>query len=329
VTFYDGSTSLGTAGLSNGTASISTSGLTVGSHNITAVYAGNTTYASSTSNTIVQKVRGKTTITWPYKPSPCNWGQPCTFKVQLGWQGSGNPTGYVTFYDGSNSLGNCNLSSDGSASFSIGNLGIGNHNITVVYSGDDNNDGSTSGAVTQTVNATSTATSLSSSFSTSVFGQSVTFTANVTPNTATGTVTFKDGSKSLGTATVSNGSASFSLNTLAVGSHSLTAVYSGDANDSSSTSSSISETVMAKPVITTTSLPNGTKNGNYSQTLSVSGGSAPYIWSVIGTLPPGLSINSSGVISGKPTISGTYTFTVQVKDSLGNTATQSLSIKVN
>jgi hypothetical protein len=158
VTFYDGSTSLGTANLSSGIAFVSTSSLTVGSHNITAVYGGNGTYASSTSNTIVQKVRGKTTITWPYKPNPSNWGQLCTFKVQLGWQGSRNPTGYVTFYDGSNSLGNCNLSGDGSASFSIGNLGIGNHNISVVYSGDDNNDGSTSGAVTQTVNAVSTIT---------------------------------------------------------------------------------------------------------------------------------------------------------------------------
>jgi Bacterial Ig-like domain (group 3)/Purple acid Phosphatase, N-terminal domain len=328
VTFYDGSTSLGTATLSGGIAFVTTSSLTVGLHNITAVYGGNTTYASSTSNTVIQKVKSKTTITWPYKPSPCNWGQPCTFKVQLGWQGSGNPTGYVTFYDGSNNLGNCNLSGDGSASFSIGNLGIGNHNITAVYNGDDNNDGSTSGAVTQTVNAVSTVTSLSSSVGTSVFGQSVTFTANVSPATATGTVTLKDGSKTLGTAALSGGSASFSINTLAVGSHSITAVYGGDTYNNGSTSSSITETVVAKPVITTTSLPNGTKNINYSQTLLVSGGSVPFTWSISGA-PSWLSINALGVLSGKPNSSGTYTFTVKVTDSLGNTATQSLSIKVN
>jgi len=40
VTFYDGSTSIGTATLSGGTASFSTSSLTAGSHNITAVYGG-------------------------------------------------------------------------------------------------------------------------------------------------------------------------------------------------------------------------------------------------------------------------------------------------
>jgi hypothetical protein len=86
---------------------------------------------------------------------------------------------------------------------------------------------------------------------------------------------------------------------------------------------------VAKPVITTTSLPNGTKGSNYSQTLSVSGGSAPYTWSMSGA-PSWLSLNvSTGIISGKPTSSGTYSFTVKVTDSSGNTATQSLMIKIN
>jgi hypothetical protein len=83
-----------------------------------------------------------------------------------------------------------------------------------------------------------------------------------------------------------------------------------------------------KPAIGTTSLPNGTKGNNYSQTLSVSGGSAPYTWSISGA-PSWLSINASGVLTGKPTASGTYSFTVKVIDSLGNIATQGLSIKVN
>ena len=145
----------------------------------------------------------------------------------------------MTFYDGSNNLGNCSLSSNGSASFITGNLGIGSHNISFIYSGDDNDSGSTSAVVTQIVNAINTSTSLSSFAGTSVFGQSVTFTANVTPITATGTVTFKDGTKTLGTATLSGGSATFSINSLAVGSHSITAVYGGDTYDSGSTSSSI------------------------------------------------------------------------------------------
>jgi len=330
VTFYDGSTSLGTGTLSSGTASYSTSSLSIGSHSITAVYGGNSTYGSSTSNVVNQKVKSKTVCTWPSKPNPCNWGQPCIFNVQIGCQspGTGIPTGTVTFYDGSNSLGSCSLSSNGSASFSIGGLTVGSHNISFTYSGDDNDSGSSSAVVTQTVNPVSTSTLLSISPITSTSGQSVTFTVSVTPNTATGTITFEDGSKTLGTATLSSGSATFSTNNLAVGSHSITAVYGGDTYDNGGTSSSITETVVAKPTITTTSLPSGMKNNSYSQTLSVSGGLAPYNWSISGA-PSWLSLSSSGVLSGKPTASGTYSFTVKVTDSLGNTATQSLTIKVN
>jgi hypothetical protein len=303
--------------------------LSIGSHNISAVYSGDGTYGSNTAS-LVQKVKSKTVCNWPSKPNPCNWGQTCIFNIQIGCQspGTGIPTGTVTFYDGSNSLGNCSLSGNGTASFSIGNLTIGSHNISFAYSGDDNDSGSTSAVVTQTVNPVSTSTLLSISPNTSTSGQSVTFIASVAPNTATGTVTFKDGTKTLGTGTLSGGSASFSTNSLAVGSHSITAVYGGDANDNGSTSSSITETVVAKPAITTTLLPNGTRNNNYSQTLSVSGGSAPYTWSISGA-PSWLSLSASGVLSGKPTTSGTYSFTITVKDSLGNTATQGLSIKVN
>jgi hypothetical protein len=331
VTFYDGSTSMGTGTLSSGTASYSTSSLSIGSHSITAVYGGNSTYGSSTSNVVNQKVKSKTVCTWPSKPNPCNWGQPCIFNVQIGCQspGTGTPTGSVTFYDGSNNIGVCSLN-NGSASFSIGGLTVGSHNISFTYSGDDNDSGSTSAVVTQTVNPVSTSTLLSISPITSTSGQSVTFTAGVTPNTATGTVTFQDGSKTLGTSTLSGGSATFSINSLAVGSHSITAVYGGDINDNGSTSSAVTETVVAKPAITTTSLPSGTRNTTYSQTLSVSGGLAPFTWSLTGLLPPGLSFNASTVvISGKPTSSGTYSCTVKVTDSLGNSATQSLSIKVN
>jgi hypothetical protein len=331
VTFYDGSTSLGTGTLASGTASYSTSSLSIGSHSITAVYGGNSTYGSSTSNVVNQKVKSKTVCTWPSKPNPCNWGQPCIFSVQIGCQspGTGTPTGTVTFFDGSNNIGNCSLS-NGSASFSIGGLTVGSHNISFTYSGDDNDSGSTSAVVTQVVNPVTTSTLLSISPITSTSGQSVTLIASVTPNTATGTVTFKDGTKSLGTGTLSGGSASFSTNSLAVGSHSITAVYGGDTNDNGSTSSAVTETVVAKPTITTTSLPNATRNTTYSQTLSVSGGLEPFTWSLTGSLPPGLSFNTSTVvISGKPTTSGTYSFTVQVKDSPGNIATQSLTIKVN
>ena len=68
----------------------------------------------------------------------------------------------------------------------------------------------------------------------------------------------------------------------------------------------------------------------YSNGLAVTGGTGPYTWSVSsGSLPPGLSLNpTTGVISGTPTSVGLYTFTVQVTDSFGLTATQTLSMSV-
>jgi hypothetical protein len=69
-------------------------------------------------------------------------------------------------------------------------------------------------------------------------------------------------------------------------------------------------------VISTTSLLGGTMGQQYSATLAASGGKPPYKWSVsAGSLPRGLHLKSStGLISGKPRVNGTFTFTVKVLD---------------
>ena len=62
-------------------------------------------------------------------------------------------------------------------------------------------------------------------------------------------------------------------------------------------------------------LPRGRKGASYSFSLKASGGTTPYRWSrVRGSLPPGLRLSSSGVISGTPSSTGSYTFTVRVTD---------------
>lgn len=88
--------------------------------------------------------------------------------------------------------------------------------------------------------------------------------------------------------------------------------------------------VVATPVtITTTSLPSGSVRKTYSRTLVASGGQTPFTWTVSdGTLPPGLRLSTGGVLSGKPTTRGTFSFTVQVTDTAGRTATRSYTVSI-
>ena len=70
-------------------------------------------------------------------------------------------------------------------------------------------------------------------------------------------------------------------------------------------------------------LPPATVGQSYSQTLAVTGGAAPYEWSVDNTslpLPPGITLSPLGVLGGVPAAAGSTTFTVRVKNS--NTAGQ-------
>jgi hypothetical protein len=88
----------------------------------------------------------------------------------------------------------------------------------------------------------------------------------------------------------------------------------------------------APPNITTTSLPAGTFNVAYNQTLQVSGGTPPFVWSFNGQLPPGVNLNTStGEISGTPTSTGTFNFTPQVIDSTfqSDPTPPALSILIN
>jgi hypothetical protein len=81
------------------------------------------------------------------------------------------------------------------------------------------------------------------------------------------------------------------------------------------------------PTITTTSLPNGTAGTAYSQTLEATG-DTPITWSRdSGTLPAGLSLGTTGVISGTPTTAGSSTFTVKAANAKGS-ATKTLTITI-
>src|SRR5206468_11140829 len=81
--------------------------------------------------------------------------------------------------------------------------------------------------------------------------------------------------------------------------------------------------------ITTSQLPSGILSKSYGATLSASGGTTPYAWSLAsGSLPAGLTLSSAGTISGTPTSAGSFPFTVQVTDTASHSASANLSVNV-
>jgi len=131
-------------------------------------------------------------------------------------------------------------------SLSLKTVGVapGSYNLTVT-----NPDGQSitaNGLITVTSSVVATTTALVSSVNPSLLGNAVTFTATVTPSSATGNVAFMDGGTTLATVALSSGTAAYTTSALAVGSHNITAVYGGDAGDSGSSSPTVVQVVTVK-----------------------------------------------------------------------------------
>jgi hypothetical protein len=112
----------------------------------------------------------------------------------------------------------------------------------------------------------------------------------------------------------------------------VTATSVADSTKSGSASVTVTATVVPPLSITTTSLANATAGTGYSASLAATGGTAPYSWSLAsGTLPSGIALQSSGLLSGTTSKTGLFTITVQAIDSStpNKTANQSLNLTVN
>jgi len=186
------------------------------------------------------------------------------------------PTGSVSFNSGSMLLGSFPLIGD-SASFATTQLPVGTDSITANYSGDANFNGSTSTSVTVSVAKANSSVSLTASSSTALVGSTVTFTAVVqsasvgATTTPTGSVRFYLGSTLLDTASLTGDSTSFVTTLLPPGPDSITAIYSGDADFNSSTSSIVSVTILnkANSSVTLTAVPTTALAGNIVAMTSV------------------------------------------------------------
>ena len=328
VSFYNGSTLLGAGPLNGSGMATLTTSLPPGSDVITAVYGGDSDYASESSNAVTVNVaKGSATNTLTASTTSTIFGQPVTFTAMLAGVAGYTPTGTVTFYNGTTALGMGTVSASGVATLTTTALPVGTDSVTAVYGGDTNYTVSTSGAVTVVVAPllVSTVDVLTASTTASVFGESVMFTDNITGSRGapTGTVTFYDGTVAIGTAMVGAGVATFSTTKLSVGSHSITAVYSGDSNYLTDTSNAVTVTVGDGDFTISVSPSYQTINNGQSAIymVSLAGSGAPFDESVTLSatgLPPGASVsfNPASVIPG----AGPTTVTMTVATSSTQTS---------
>ena len=149
VTFFDGTTAIGTGTTTSGVATFTTSSLTLKTHTIKGTYPGDAVFQSSTGS-VTQVVEGyPTTTTLSSSPNPSQFGQAVTFTAQVTSSGP-VPTGKVKFLDGTTTLGAAVLSG-GIAKITKSTLAVGTHPVTAQYLGDAFSDKSTSPVVNQVV----------------------------------------------------------------------------------------------------------------------------------------------------------------------------------
>ncbi len=301
--------------------SVSISTLAVGTYNVTAHYAGDNNYAQSTSSSITQTVnvaQTATAVTAAPNPGIAGKSVALTATVTV-TQGSATPTGTVQFTDTFNgttsSLGSATVGSNGQAVLHP-TLAPGPHAIVATYGGDRNDNGSNGSLALAVVQATTT-TALTVSPNPAIVEGTITFSATVSGNggTPTGTISFLAGATTLGTATLSAGKAQITNATLAAGTYSITAVYSGDANDTASTSTAISLVIGTIP--TTTGISTSATAGPNSQTILVAnvadqGGASVMPTGTVtftsgSTTVGAATLNASGVATLSPDLStGSY-----------------------
>jgi Bacterial Ig-like domain (group 3)/MBG domain (YGX type)/SdrD B-like domain len=183
-----------------------------------------------------------------------NLGSSAVLNVSLGYHPTVGDSYTLISNDGSDAVNGTFAGLPEGATLTVGTAAF-----QITYKGGDGNDV----ILTCTRSSLTTATTVASSLNPSTYGQSVTFTATVTPGTSsgfspTGTVTFKDGSTTLGTSAVSTSggitTATWVTSALNAGTHSqIVAQYAGDSNFAASNSTNFTQTVAAAALTITAS----------------------------------------------------------------------------
>jgi len=260
VTFFDNGVQIGTAQtLAGGTAEVTVTytNLQVGSHVITAVYSGDSTYSAASTTLANQEVGIPATMQLSSNADPVLTGSPVTFTfTATSNTGNPTPTGTVQFFDNGVAIGAAQTLAGGVATFTTSALTLGTHNITAQYSGDSvlYLPGLVSLTPTQVVGTTALMT-LSSNNNQSVQNAPVTFTVVINGRSGapvpSGSVQFFADGVAIGAPQILSGTGVAALSNftgLTVGSHVITAQYSGDTFYTAQTATlSQGQTVVATP----------------------------------------------------------------------------------
>ncbi len=154
VTFYNGSTSLGTGTLSSsGSTTLTVQTLPAGTDSLTAAFAAEGNYAASTSAPVTETITGaSTTTTLTASPTSVAQGASVTLTATV-TSSDGTPTGTVTFSDASGSVGTATLNAGGMATLVLATLPAGTDSLTATFAAQGNYAASTSAVVTVSVTA--------------------------------------------------------------------------------------------------------------------------------------------------------------------------------
>src|ERR1700722_3352527 len=247
-----------------------------------------------------------------------NVGAPVTLSASLS-----NPlaTGTVTFYNLSTHIATAAVSNAFPADFAVAQLSTtfsspGAQVITAKYGGSQFFASSESGPITIGIYSNSlapTSTTLQASNLAPEFDTNVTLTATVSPSVATGTVNFFNGSTQIGSGTLSSGVATATVSFAYGGPIALTAKYSGDYLNASSTSSPLADNVSG-PLATSINLQASTAATAVGDNVTLTASLTPSAATGSVTFYSGsTSIGTSNVSSGAATLTTTFASSGQLQ----------------
>ncbi len=285
----------------------------VGTHTITANYSGSEgQYTTSSGSATVMVGKASVIVAGPAQPVSLSPGQSgsATITVTASSTSIAAPSGSISYSILSASgtsvaTGNLPLAMGNSGSTATvpfpNTLAPGSYTVSITYSGDSNYAvPSTATTISLSIGHATPTVTLTSNASSVILTNPLLFTTTVssTTTTPTGTVSFLDGTTPLGEGTLSNGVAVLSTSSLSAGNHTITAVYSGDANFSAGTSGALSETVLDFSLNNVGGSGSGTTP---SQTVAP-GGTANYPLTLLPTngtiFPAPITLSITGLPSG-------------------------------